>query len=461
MLQWEKDRLCHQKEEYDIVTRKTVLILLALILIASGTAVLLSGGGNGGDNGMTRFRTRSSSYDIRVQHAKTAEQIATSEEKETSYTVEGKEISLIVSEKENRALLEEKGYDKYWYHEPDDPSGYRYGFVFDEKESGTDTSFVRYGDSGDVLWSVPLWYDAWDFRIVSDGVIIFGVDKQPMDTPTSSDTPQNAHLTKTDPEGNILWSCTLEHGLGREEVYQVLEEENGYAVVSRGGFTVFNLSHLSSDGRQLSHQATIVGNYGFWDLAANKDGYLVQFGSFLKQRYAEIAWTDPEGWLLDFRQYSEAGHRFYLKDMTVRGDELYCSGYFTPVPQNGSSNAKNGEVDLILDHIFGNDLWEIDSKELTPLVQENYTAVLLVCDAQTGEPKRFLSVPGSLGKELYTDEQGQLFWYTEAVEDAYFSPATNSFTIGGASIVYRLSIGENGNVKDIMRTGEVRAFRAG
>ena len=118
-------------------------------------------------------------------------------------------------------------------------------------------------------------------------------------------------------------------------------------------------------------------------------------------------------------------------------------------------------MDLILDHIFGNDLWEIDSKELTPLVQENYTAVLLVCDAQTGEPKRFLSVPGSLGKELYTDEQGQLFWYTEAVEDAYFSPATNSFTIGGASIVYRLSIGVNGNVKDIMRTGEVRAFRAG
>ncbi len=48
---------------------------------------------------------------------------------------------------------------------------------------------------------------------------------------------------------------------------------------------------------------------------------------------------------------------------------------------------------------------EISSEELTPLVRDNYTAVLLVCDPEGGAPETFYSVQGSLGGKLRVNAQ--------------------------------------------------------
>ena len=90
-------------------------------------------------------------------------------------------------------------------------------------------------------------------------------------------------------------------------------------------------------------------------------------------------------------------------------------------------------------------------------MQDNYTAVLLLCDPTGGEPKNFYSVKGSLGGTLAV-ENDQLKWNVESIASTFFSPATNSFTIGGNCLVHRYSFDKSGVITGYEDTGEITRY---
>ena len=92
------------------------------------------------------------------------------------------------------------------------------------------------------------------------------------------------------------------------------------------------------------------------------------------------------------------------------------------------------------------------------MVRENYTAVLLVCDPEGGEPRTFYAVKGALGGVLRLTDAGELEWDAETIESTFFSPATNSFTIGGTCRIVRYTFGANGKLTRQETTDEVVGY---
>ncbi len=304
--------------------------------------------------------------------------------------------------------------------------------------------------------------DIWQWRVsftefemegyerVEGGVMVYGR------TPTwSSRQISHAWLAMVSDRGDILWKCELENGFGDEYISAILEDEEGYTVISRGDFAYFCLSRYSRKGKQVSFQKTHVGNYGIWNVARLGDGYLVQLGSYMEDEYAKIIKVDSEGNITDAFSYSGEDSYYYITDMIEFEGNIYLSAYEVPKVDKEQSSGGRYEIAPVLNYLFDNQIFKISSEELTPMVRENYTAVLLVCDMQTGIPQEFYSVKGCMGGKLGIDETGNLFWGVESIETTFFSPMTSAFTIGGTGYVFRYTFDTRGMLVGQEKTGEV------
>ena len=135
---------------------------------------------------------------------------------------------------------------------------------------------------------------------------------------------------------------------------------------------------------------------------------------------------------------------------------IYLSAYAVPEPAGDRYSLGNWyEIDGILDYLQDNDLWDISSEELTPLVRENYTAVLLACDPSAGTPREFYSVDGSMGGSLSVSETGQLLWEVESITTSFYSFQTSAYSIGGTAYVFQYAFDGSGSLVSQEKTGEI------
>ena len=155
--------------------------------------------------------------------------------------------------------------------------------------------------------------------------------------------------------------------------------------------------------------------------------------------------------LLDSFLYEGEDCDYTITNMIEFGGRVYLSAYAVPKQTDGGGRH---EIANILAYLFDNNIWEISSEELTPMVRDNYTAVLLLCDPEGGTPEIFYSVKGSLGGRLTVNDTGELGWDVESVVSTFFSPATNSFTIGGTCQVFCYTFDNAGTLLRQEDTGE-------
>ena len=163
-----------------------------------------------------------------------------------------------------------------------------------------------------------------------------------------------------------------------------------------------------------------------------------------------------DGGTLDTFIYEGEDCDYTITDMIEFGGRVYLSAYAVP---KQTDRGGRYEIADILAYLFDNNIWEISSEELTPMVRDNYTAVLLLCDPEGGAPETFYSVKGSLGGKLAINNTGELAWDVESVVDTFFSPATSSFTIGGTCQVFRYTFDEAGTLLRQEDTGETVPYR--
>ncbi len=344
-----------------------------------------------------------------------------------------------------------------------DQQGIHYEYRSEYKEDATlgfevhDKSFIEKYDGDTLLWSVSVsefWING--FSIVSDGVIAYG------ETPTwRSSQYSYAWMTKIDSDGNILWKHMLSNGFKDEYIAEILENADGsYAVISRGDLNFFCLSRYSADGKETYIKKTEVGNYGIWNAARLGDGYIVQLGNHMLNEYSKIVKVDCEGNITDSFSYGGEDAYYYITDMIEYNGNIYLSAYSVPKLEDEDQSAGGRyEIAAVLNYLFDNGIWQISSEELTPMVRDNYTAILLVCDTTAGSPQEFYSVKGSLGSELSMSDSGMLLWNVESIATTFFSPATSSFTIGGTSYVFEYTFDPTGKLVSQEKTGEVVEYR--
>lgn len=304
----------------------------------------------------------------------------------------------------------------------------------------------------------PLWAAEFPDFFVDDslytaaGTVVWGHN----DT-WSSNQITYSFLALVDEGGNILWQRRLDHGFQHEYVSQVLDNGDGtWAVISRGDLESLCLSQYDANGNELVFHQTGIGNLGIWNAVRLEDGYLVQLGNTAEKETARLVKLDHEGNLIDDFTYEGEDCDYYLTSMAEFGGRMYLSAYAVPKQTNGGGRH---EIAGILDYVFEKGLLDITSEELTPLVRDNYTAVLLLCNPEGGALETFYCVNGSLGGELEVNDAGELVWNVERVGSAFFSPATSSFTIGGTCRVFRYIFDGAGALLRQEDTGESVPYR--
>lgn len=322
-----------------------------------------------------------------------------------------------------------------------------------------DKSILEKYDGNTLLWSVEI-DDFWvnEYCVVSDGVFAYG-NTPPNTNPNTSYTCY-AWMAKIDDNGHLLWTHMLDHGFEWETIGGILENEDGsYAVISWGDLNYFCLSQYTADGEETYFKQTKIGNYHIWNAARFGDGYLVQLGSYNTAEYATIVKVDREGNITEQFSYDSEDTRYFITDMVDYNGCIYLSAYAVPkLPRDDAHYGGRHELGTVLEYLFDNDIWEISSDELTPMVRDNYTAVLLVCNTDDGIPKEFYSVDGSLGGELALSDHGTLLWDVESIATTFFSPSTSAFTIGGSCYVFRHTFDTAGNLVNHEKTGELITF---
>lgn len=262
-------------------------------------------------------------------------------------------------------------------------------------------------------------------------------------------------VARLDGGGKTVWQKSFDHGFEYEYVYSVLSNGDGtWTVISMGNFHMLCCARLDSDGNEISVKMTDVGGYHVRNSARFGDGCLIQ----MSDGYNEIIYkTDRSGNIVNTFSYHADDCDYYITDMEEFEGHVYLSAYAVPKQTNEGGRH---EINNILEYIFSKENygWNIGSEDLTPIVKDNYTAVLLMCDSESGDPKTFYSVKGSLGGRLDVSENG-LEWNVEGIVSTFFSPATSSFTIGGTSEVFRYTFDAEGHLTGQVDTGETVPYR--
>ena len=412
-------------------------------------------------DGLSRGEIKAVYRDITTKsftYAKTAEVIASSL---TTEQIAGHEILQDnPSPQELENLWNNKNFNGGFLNSDQQGIHYQYRSEYKEDEKlgfeVHDKSFLEKYDGENLLWSVSV-SDFWinGCSVVSDGVIAYG------ETPTwSSGQFTYAWMMKIDSDGNFLWKQMLNNGFEDEYIAEILENADGsYAVISRGDLKYFCLSQYTADGKETSFHRTEVGNYGIWNATRFGNGYIVQLGSYMTNEYSKIIKVDPAGNITESFSYGGEDVYYYVTDMIEHHGNIYLSAYSVPkLADEEQSAGGRYEIAAVLNYLFDNEIWEISSEELTPMVRDNYTALLLVCDPNAGTPQEFYSVKGSLGGKLSLGESEMLLWDVESITTTFFSPATSAFTIGGTSYVFRYAFDSSGILISQEKTGEIVYF---
>lgn len=310
-------------------------------------------------------------------------------------------------------------------------------------------------EDGELVWrSSPITaFHIEGFKEVSDGVIVYGVD---YDEETFRDV--ETWLTKLDENGMAQWTLPLLNDFTDEDVKEVLELEDGTLAVFSAGWERMDgaykgyvcLTRLTPDG-EITYIHSVAPEGGALAAAARLgNGYLALLGERTLLR------LDADGNALGYLSYDVEGGVTVITDLLEYNGTVYLSGYSAPAAEDGYGQ---DEIGSVLRYIFDNDLIDITSEELTPMVRECYTALLLICEPDTGRVRSFYSSEGCLGGKLEYGDGGELLWDVESISGTFFSPATNSFTIGGNCDVYRCSFSPEGELLSREATGESVLFR--
>jgi hypothetical protein len=325
-------------------------------------------------------------------------------------------------------------------------------YVIDEKSGMNvfEKDVLECYRDGKLLWSAEFRdFYVVDQARIKENTVVWGNDM----TNKSYDL-SFGWIALVDGTGNVIWQKLLDHGFQREYVASVLNNGDGtLAVITRGDIKYLGLSCYDLDGKELGFRKTEVGNFGIRNAARLGDGYIVQLWNQYSGDTALIYKMDREGNLTDSFSYEADDCDYYITDMVEYEGQVYLSAY--AVPKQRDEGGRHEIADL-LHYLFskGNGAWDISSEELTPIVRDNYTAMLLMCDPEGGAPKTFYSVKGSLGGALAVNDDDILEWNVESITATFYSPLTSSFTIGGTCTVFRYSFDASGSLIGQTDTGE-------
>ena len=273
-----------------------------------------------------------------------------------------------------------------------------------------------------------------------------------------------------DDEGKQVWRNTLGHDCLNEQIGGVINHGDGtFTVVSSGvreqktTEKLIYLSRFDAQGREISCHKIEGMESMVTSAVQSGEAYLLQMSGYGMKEVNLFLRVDPEGYILDRFSVEADDCDYFFTDMTEFHGQIYFSGYTVPKQPIKDVRSNREEVYTLLECLWNRYYTQgnpngISSEELTQLLREHYTAVLLLYDPEAGTPETFYSVKGSLGSGL-TVEDGYLEWNVESIVQSVYSPATSSFTIGGSCEVFMYTFDSSGHLVHQEDTQETVPYR--
>ena len=339
-----------------------------------------------------------------------------------------------------------------------------------------------------------LWRrDITDYRVekaweMSEGVLLWGTTDSSLDY---YGVPQTHWLSLLSHDGEVLWSHPMTEWAKLDDLDVTLDNGDGtWTIFGTAGYNrekQLLMKWLSEDGTELRSCCIPLTNIGLeveqllgrsvvW-ASRNDEGYLLHLrrSGYGYECASYILQVRPDGTVAQVLSYDGDRNAYTWEDVCLIGGDLWLSGYAVPLESYEEAlRSTRTEINHILtdayNRCFGQridlGLFTVDlgakpvtSEWLTPRLQANYTALLLRCDALTGDVLAAYTVPGCLGASLVQDVSGGVLWDVHHFADSFYSPATSSFTIGATMQVYRCGVDGQNGVRWVMDAGEHAQYR--
>lgn len=416
------------------------VLLLSLCLSACGDTPLPS------DNDSTTHASTSASttaqppIEIQQNEVKTdfcditatVYSYADGKESVTSKTVQGSTLPNHVPNDDDAKEIINRGKEEYGLAYRTKTPGIHYKYKTEQKRTDKgsytfDHSLLEKYDTDSLVWSVRFDdFSVNGFSVVDGGVIAFGSDWQyPMEE-------NDCFIVRLDNDGNIIWKETLDFGREREYIQSVLQNEDGSYTVYASGDKIGNkieyhsvFCKLSSDGKLISFSEK-ADSYFAYNVKKIDDGYIFPSNS--------VTILSGNGDPVKRFTYKNEKTDYAVTDALMLDGKLYLSAY---------AITKGGAADL-RDYTLMVDDAKLNDGELTHRTRDRFSAVLLRCDAESGEVLDYCSVKGALGGKLSASGSDGLSWEVENITTTYYSPATSAFSFGGNCFAYRYTFDGDG-----------------
>ncbi|MBE6957700.1 MAG: hypothetical protein E7447_00915 [Ruminococcaceae bacterium] len=350
-----------------------------------------------------------------------------------------------------------------WEATPKTGIHYAHSITIDE-QTQQPHNYVEMYDGELLLWKVLLdgdWRVSGVFPLV-DGVLVTGeycIDNIGINGYQLQEI-WHAWFIKLGTTGQVVFSKPFYHYGGEAyragNIVQVIGNDDGSLVAfcqEEDGYS-FVIRHYSAAGMKTYSSIPFHLNGEIGSVSTWEKGYVVHVNPASKYNAPSVMLLNERGIPMRNITYNTPTEHYFFTDMLVANGKLYISAYTTPKKQVAEPRE---EIKGILDDLNENNTQNISSTDLTPIVRDNYTAMLLVCNLETGIPEGFYSIDGSLGGKLSCTPQGVLYWDVESITSTFYSPATSSFTIGGTCTVYRYAFIGQKIVQE--KTNEITIYR--
>lgn len=290
------------------------------------------------------------------------------------------------------------------------------------QESFDKSIFTKY-HNGKKVWEVSFtdiningFYG--DPESETEPVLVYGIQQH------SDLNDKIAMLILLDADGNILWKTIQNNSVGFDTIYEALRNPDG-SYTTFGRCCVGNevadhicVNKYSKDGTPVFSKVLDIKERTIEHVALTDSGYLISLSSYVVVDFSHVLKLDFDGNLVgDFRYESEECD-FYISDFCEYNGTVYISGYSTPkAPEEIVAYSRR---DIFMLNMELADGVVRSDEELLDLFRDNFTAVLLACEPDSGTPKEFYSVAGSLGDELYVTGDS-VCWFTKDIIDSSYS----------------------------------------
>lgn len=329
----------------------------------------------------------------------------------------------------------------------------------DEGAKVSQKSIVSCYKNDELLWTkeIPDTHILIDSYLYTDnGLVFYG-----MNIVWSSiyDNTTKFYIGFIDNEGAFEWGIVPDHGFQYENISSVLDNGDGtIAVISEGDNNSLCLSLYDKGGNETCFKKNDIGSHTVYKASHFKDDYII-YGVMNRDEIEYfILKMDREGNISDdfISSYEADDMKYSIDNMTEYGGQLYMSADALP-KDYWNGNNEFAEISKYLEtHETSN--YYIPDEVLTPIVQKYNNAVLLVCDTESGEPKRFYSVSGACTGKLSVNDNGEMEWEVAKIISTHFSPYTSASSIGGKCRVYRYVFDQSGKLIRQEDTGEIQYF---